>query len=329
MGRPMNEAAAKNPGNRVLAIVKIIFVLCAFGALVFWVDMRRVVTILVSLDPLMLVSGVLLILAGHALNAWKINTLLGARRMPIGSLLVINLVGSFFQSVLFGVLSGEAFRIYSLKEKTGSLACSVSAVLVDRTTGFLTQCVVAVFAVIFLVRQFGCSSGMISALIALSTFALVCTVVLAVQYAGPGWIPGPLYRRLVRIFPVFFNTLSPSVSAQMRHHLPAVLCIGILYHATTVVAILVATTGLGGRINVAESALLSALSAMAGILPLSANGWGLTEAVYSAAFQQFQSGKEMGMSVSLLIRAMVLVPAIAGWIPYLIRKKTLSGKISS
>ncbi|HEY0837646.1 MAG TPA: lysylphosphatidylglycerol synthase domain-containing protein, partial [Azospirillum sp.] len=104
------------------------------------VDGAALAQALARAQPGYLAAGVLLGLAQVVLAAYRWHMLLDGRgpAVPFAAVLRIQFVSGFFGLFLPGGVGTEVIRLYSLSRLTGSVALSVTSILVERAFALLT-----------------------------------------------------------------------------------------------------------------------------------------------------------------------------------------------
>jgi uncharacterized membrane protein YbhN (UPF0104 family) len=119
--------------------------------LVFQIDLRQLWQVVRRAQWGYLVMAMLLMVAGTALRAVRWRVLLQALgiQVPLGRLVNLYFVGSFFNIFLPTGLGGDAVKMAKLARLTGRAPEAIGTTLVDRATGLWVLFVLAVLALPF------------------------------------------------------------------------------------------------------------------------------------------------------------------------------------
>jgi len=129
----------------VLLILKL-----SVSSLLLYIILRRtgteqVFSMLKQLSPFTFIIAVVLYLVAQFISTlrWK---LLLPRLVSTGKLFSFYMIGSFFNTVLPGIIGGDAVKAYYLYQVTGKGSLSLASIFMDRYIGFsalLTICIIA------------------------------------------------------------------------------------------------------------------------------------------------------------------------------------------
>ena len=121
-------------GKLILQAVMTVRLLAWIASRLTWESLTRT---LVAAAPawFLLASGLYLLSLAVAAVRWRSIMYSRERPIPLHELLALNLVGSFFNQVLPGSLSGDTARAFYSGRHSGSLTLAAAAVLGDRLLG--------------------------------------------------------------------------------------------------------------------------------------------------------------------------------------------------
>ncbi len=258
-----------------------------------------------------------------ALSIWRWQVLLAAQHVsvPARTLSESYWVALFFNNFLPSNIGGDVLRIADTARAAGSKTLATTVVFVDRVLGAI-------------------------ALIAVATLGTLGARALGVDVPGIGWLEVAALAGLFVALPIF---LAPRLLDAMLGPLralghprvtdrlallqqalgrfrsqPSVL-VGALGGAVVVQGVVVAfytltAWSLSIPLPLALAGVLVPVSMVVQMAPVSINGFGVREAVFSFFFVRFGLGVEAGVAVSLLGTALIMVFSLGGGALFLFRR---------
>jgi glycosyltransferase 2 family protein len=149
----MDTAAERNKTReRWLNLLKVLVSLLGIGLILLSkTDLGQVFTALRTMDWLPFVAGLMLLLAGVLVRAYRWGALVWALGVRVSwrRLVVLWFIGMFFNLFLPTGMGGDAVKMYELSRDDHRTAAAVSSVLVDRFLGLLVLFAVALLALFF------------------------------------------------------------------------------------------------------------------------------------------------------------------------------------
>jgi uncharacterized protein (TIRG00374 family) len=141
-----DEQKPGKKGRRAF-LLKVLLSLGLLGVVLYFVDFREVVSVLVNLNPWYLLAFATLFYLDRALMAYKWSLLLQALnvRVPFSILLKIYSVAPLVGMVLPATIGGDAFRVYSLARYKVSARSVLTSIIVERMIGFVAMLLLAGF----------------------------------------------------------------------------------------------------------------------------------------------------------------------------------------
>lgn len=300
----------------LLSVGLMAFVLRNTSLADLWRTFRRV-------QPLWVLAA----LAAHglvaAVSVWRWRILLHAQhvRVSTGALLESFWVALFFNNFLPSNIGGDVVRIADTARPAGSKTLAATVVLVDRVLGLFALLSVGALGALS-ARSVGID---IPGTVWIEVGAVAALGLCLLLFVTPGLLDrllGPVrafgHPWLVEKVGLLQDTL-----ARFRERPSALL--GALAGAVLVQVVIVAFYALTAR-----SLAIPLPWVMAGVLvpvamaiqmvPVSINGFGLREAVFSFFFVRFGLGVEAGVAVSLLGTILVMLFSLGGGALFLARK---------
>jgi glycosyltransferase 2 family protein len=149
------DAAAKRSSRsreRLLNLVKVLVSLLGLSLILLTkTDLDQVFTALRTMDWLPFVAGLMLLLAGVLVRAYRWGALVWALGVHVSwpRLVVLWFIGMFFNLFLPTGMGGDAVKMYELSRDDHRAAAAISSVLVDRFLGLFVLFAVALLALSF------------------------------------------------------------------------------------------------------------------------------------------------------------------------------------
>lgn len=275
-------------------------------------------------QPLWLALAVLLTFLTLHLDAWKLSLLMGQRSPGAPAIVSLNYMGSFWSNLLPGSsVGGDLFRIHRLSRAAGSTLSAGAALLVDRVSNLWIHALV-------LMALFPFYRGIPPKLFPWVLFAgLALLLLVVVPFVLFRWIL-PLLAKMLGILPVslgggeaarevfkpFVLRLSPRGAV-----FPAILAHGILLKVAGILIIVCLSRALGGDLDFFQATAAGFVGTLAGFIPFSIGGWGISETAFFLAFRFLQETGERGLGVALGLRFCLLLPSLLGLVIFLREKR--------
>ena len=281
-----------------------------------WLMLRRV-------QPVWLLAA----LAAHAVmmavSVWRWRLLLGAQhiRVPLRTLSESFWVALFFNNFLPSNIGGDVVRIADTSQLAGSKTLATTVVLVDRVLGLF-------------------------ALLGVGAIGAASAHALGVDIPGAGWLELAAVAALAVCVPLFvaprlldallrplralghpwvLERVAMLQEALGRFRSQPSSLIGALAGAVAVQLVIVVFYALTARslsipLPVVMAGVLVPVALAVQMAPVSINGFGLREAVFSFFFVRFGFGVEAGVAVSLLGTALIMFFSLGGGALFLRRR---------
>jgi hypothetical protein len=256
-----------------------------------------------------------------ALNAFKLAYLARPARLSPARVMRANCVKVLFNNFLPAGIGGEAARTLILGRKLRSLGLAAAAVTADRLSGLWTQVLFTAMSLPFLADAAMGEGGRWLAAAAAAGAAL-----------GLGWLatgPGPaLLASLVQRLPGLAGRAASAREVERfrgfwrdllgdRRRLAGAAAFSIVSQLQLILTLWLAVRAFGGRLDPAQAAPILLFASLSAVIPLSLGGIGILEGAFALAFALAGSRPELGLLVSLLLRVVGWVPALAGAFFYL------------
>jgi glycosyltransferase 2 family protein len=255
-----------------------------------WTNLRQIPA---WLWPLCLV----LVVTGMVFNALRWFVLLKAQdvEMPFGAVVKTVFAGAFASNFLPSTIGGDAFRIISLLRYTPDQALSVASVLVDRAINVAATVTFLPFSWFTFGNQifylFGSSSN---------------------SYFVAGIIP--FWDKLVGIVRKMFARFKDAFIKWGRKPKVLAKSFGISWVSIFVVyiAVWLLAVSLGIPVTLFQVIGVAAVVYVVTLLPVSFNGYGVREVIYTTLYMQLGATIEQATTLALVSRFFMLIETIPG-----------------
>ena len=250
-------------------------------------------------------------------SVWRWWLLLEAQdvSIPFSALFASMSVALFFNNFLPSNLGGDVIRIADTGKVTRSKTLAATVVLADRTMGMMGLILVAALG-LTLVTSVNRAPLPVSPpwLWAGFTSGMLIGGLMLWSPNGVGW----LLRPLLVFHPEWVSTRIGSITTTLqrfRSHMGAVvLCFAgaVSVQIMTVVFGWAVARALGIHISIFDLAVVIPLAGVVQMIPLSINGFGVREAMYSLYFTRIGLPIEAAILLSLTSTALVMLYSLTG-----------------
>jgi glycosyltransferase 2 family protein len=255
-------------------------------------------------------------------SVWRWWLLLEAQDvdMPFTTLFASMSVALFFNNFLPSNIGGDVVRITDTAKVARSKTTAAIVVLADRTMGLMALVLIAAIGVTFVA-----SGGRVPLPIWPSwlwggfTSGIVAGGLMLWSPSGVGWV----LRPLTILHPEWVGGRIGSITGvlhRFRTHFGAVV---LCFAGAVIVQILTVAFGwcvaraLGIHISAFDLAVLIPLAGVVQMIPVSVNGFGVREAMYSLYFTRIGLPIEAAILLSLTTTALVMLYSLTGAAVYI------------
>lgn len=258
-----------------------------------------------------------------ALSVWRWRLLLDAQhvRVPARRLAESFWVALFFNNFLPSNIGGDVVRIADTSRQAGSKTLATTVVLVDRVLGLFALLSVGAIGAVA-ARAIGVE---IPGTIWIEIGAVAVLALCLLLFFAPGALDlalGP-----VRAFghPWVLERLGTLQDSLARFRARPSSLVGALTGALLVQGVIVAFYALTARslsipLPLVMAGVLVPVALAVQMAPVSINGFGVREAVFSFFFARFGLNVEAAVAVSLLGTALIMLFSLGGGALFLLRK---------
>jgi uncharacterized protein (TIRG00374 family) len=312
------------PGRRpFLVLIKIWISLGLLAIVLRSTDLARLWDRVRAMDPGWLLLAVLAYIGMMAVSVWRWHRLLHAQHVdvPPRRLAESLWVSQFFNNFLPSNIGGDVFRIADTARAAGSKTLATTVVLVDRGLGLLALLLVAALgslaATAFGVPVPGSSwlwmiagAGVVVAAPVLGAPQLVGRLLSPIRALNQPWLTERASR-----FEDAFARFRARPSALVAAFFGAVIVHGgiVIFYALT-------ARGLAIPLPVLLAAVVVPVSLVFQMAPVSINGFGVREAVFTYFFTRVGLSAEAAVALSLVATGLIMLQSLAGGVLFLARK---------
>ncbi len=295
--------------NRLLNLLKIGLSVGLLALLFTRIGIGEAMGAIREMDLGAFVAAFLLFQLGVIIRAYRWEGLLDAVQLhvPLGRLVVLYFVGSFFNTFLPTGVGGDVVRIYELSRDSQRTSESVGTVFVDRLAGLVVLFGLALAALPF-------SGGLITAELKLATLTIAGGGILA------AWL---LFQRswadrLLELLPFGdrfrgkVTELYQAVHACGTGAMGRALGISLLFNLILVSHVAILAVGLGIRVSLWYYLLFVPLISFSLVLPISISGLGVRETTFVLLFGQAGVEQPQALALSLAFYGVTLATGLVG-----------------
>ena len=310
----------------LLLTLKIAVSLALLGYLLRTTDLAALLNRVRTGDTLLLALAVALYAAMLALSAWRWRLLLQAQGLPVPlrRLTSSYLVASFFNNFLPSNIGGDVIRVRDSSRLTGTTTTtSLAVVAIDRILGFGALYVLAAFAFLLGGRSVQHLAG-----------ARVVLLGLFLVFACLAWIffrPGSASRLMVLSglgrLPWAreqFDTVQAAVHVYRERlfEVCAAFAASLALQTLSVLYYLAIARALRIALPVSACFLMVPLCTLLQAVPVSFNGWGLREGLFTVYFHQIGLSRESALAFSLVGAGLIVVLSLSGAVVWMSRNES-------
>jgi uncharacterized membrane protein YbhN (UPF0104 family) len=283
-----------------LLTVKIGVSLALLAYLLATTDLRALEDRLRAADLVDLLAAVVCFASMLALATWRWQMLLGAlgAPAPIRPLTASYLVATFFNNFLPSNIGGDIVRVRDSKHLTGSTATSLAVVGIDRVLGFGALYLLLALALLF--------------------------ASLAYVFFRPGtarWIMSVTRLNSIDWIREQFEVVQGAVHAY-RARVGTIWVAGaasVALQALVVLYYISIARGLGIPLPASAAFLMVPLCTLLQAVPISFNGWGLREGLFTLYFSQVGLPRPSALAFSLVGAGLMVLLSLSGALVWMVR----------
>lgn len=307
---------------------KVLLIICKLffsGGLLFLlyrkIPLQDLQGLLASVDYWFLLPIGVLLFVNTVLSAWKWRLLLLADgvNIPLPTLTVTYLIGSFYNLFLPSSIGGDSYRIYDIAKKSSDGVRSAASVFADRFSGFLALVILSLISSILVAREFNNLMFFFGPL-------LILFLLLAILTALVKQKPIRLFLRVTRLdrFAVITRLvekffLSFQCYGTDRRLLARVMGISFAFQLSLICIVYLLSLALHASVSFFYFSAFVPLITLLEALPVSIYGLGLRDAGYVFFFGWAGMTNLETRSLALLFLGISVCYSLLGGIVYLVR----------
>jgi uncharacterized protein (TIRG00374 family) len=311
----------KRNKKRLLLIFKLVFS-CSLMLLVYRkIPMDGLRELLAGMDYRYLLPIAGLLFINTVLSAWKWRLLLLADgvNIPLATLTVTYLIGSFCNLFLPSSIGGDSYRIYDIAQKSRDGVRSAASVFADRFSGFLALVILSLLSSVLVARQFDNLMFFFGPL-------LILLLLLVILYALVKQKPVRLLLAITRLDRFPFITLlaekffrSFQCYGADRRLLIRVMLLSFAFQLSVICVVYLLALALHASVSFYYFSAFVPLITLLEALPISIYGLGLRDAGYVFFFGWAGMSDLQTRSLALLFLGTTVSYSLLGGVVYLVR----------
>lgn len=306
----------------VLVGVKVAVSLALLAYLFSSTDVRALEERVRSADLLLIGAAVLCYVAMLALATWRWRLLLETLGVdaPLRRLTASYLVATFFNNFLPSNIGGDVVRVRDGSRLTGSTAASLAVVGIDRVLGFGALYLLAAAA---FVLGGSVERELAGARVVLAGLGILF-LALGYVFFRPGTARALLAATRLDRFPWLLEQFEAAQGA-VRSYRASVRTVGLALVASLAIQGLAVwyyvsiARALRIPLPVSVAFLAVPLCTLLQAVPISFNGWGLREGLFTVYFTQVGLPRDSALAFSLVGAGLIVVLSLSGAVAWLAR----------
>jgi glycosyltransferase 2 family protein len=245
--------------------------------------------------------------AGVVVNCYKWRLTLAIESMSVSLPRLVGwyLIGSLASNVLPTSIGGDVVRGYYAIRNVGNAIPTSRSILVERLCGLLITVLLAWIGLILAVNQLAWALAILVA----SLISVVCGGV-AIKYA----------ERLPWRLPLLFRKLSSIIVVYLDkpRSVAAIVILSFLFQLLAGLGVWCNFRAVQLDIPFLDILLISSIISVIGLVPISINGWGVSESLFLILLVPFHLPENGILGALLVGRALLFLVSLAGVLPLLL-----------
>jgi uncharacterized protein (TIRG00374 family) len=297
-------------------------VLVAAGLLIWLVESGRLDLHSLFSTPLSVfhVLGMLVLLMGMVMQAWRWWWLLKAQQIPLSFQRTLGLVwiGRFLAMVLPGAVGGIMVRAYYVtREAPSAKLAGLSSIVLDRSMGLYASFLLSVTALVFTVWS---SEPLTRPMLHVGVVTILFFMGASLIFLSLSL--NPTRNLMLGLVPGRFRAPLEGVLKAYRGRgtgLSVCFALSLAISVMAMGAFVIAGYAIGTPVGWKQAFMVCPLVFVASALPISPGGIGVSETAASVLFARF--GVETGATIMLMVRLWYLVLRLPGGLLYVFRTR--------
>ena len=287
-------------------LLQALVTLALMVALLWRVDWQQVAHEITQFPLWSVIVALIAIVLGLLVSTWKWSWALRLHelRYPFSHLWRLLCSGFFLNNFLPTAVGGDAYRVYRTLPEEGYRLSALSAVVIERSIGFLALILLGCFGAWLLAGQFDIARVYFTLLLAFTGAGA-----LAVLLLERGWLRG-LSERWRNLRAV--NVIHHDLGLLKGHHREwlALFASSVLFQANSIGIVFLLFTAADADASLAQAALITAAVGFAAAVPISINGLGVMEGALVATAVSLGLDYDKAIIVAFIRRALSMGLAI-------------------
>ncbi|MEI6669510.1 MAG: lysylphosphatidylglycerol synthase transmembrane domain-containing protein [Acidobacteriota bacterium] len=297
--------------------LKVGITVALYALVAYKVDLGTIAARLRTVQIGWVLLGVVVYIAGQWLSAYKWWLLLRPVKLVVPYIRIVGFyfIGMFFNIFLPTIVGGDAVKTIVLARETGALAKSTMSVFMERNVGLFALLTIATIAAAFAPHVAVLRLSLLSLSLLLFAAFIVANLVLINRHAYR------LVDYLIAMTPLarirsratsLYDAVVPYRGA--GGVIAASVGVSFIFQAIVILVVFLNAKALAHDVPVSALAVFVPLISLAGMLPLSVNGLGIREVLYSLLFGQIGIPADVAVSMALLYAVVTLLASLPGGI---------------
>lgn len=247
---------------------------------------------------------------------WQILVRSQGKEVPLWYLFKLYMVGYFFNNFLPSNVGGDVARVYELGNRTKDPAGAAASVFMERLSGFIVLFAIAIIALLGNLTIAENSQLILTLVMVLVLFTGVMLLIWDTHLLN--FVEKTFRFKMIEKYVNKFRKFHNQLHAYKRdpHALAWSFVWSMVFHGTVIINMYIAALAFHKPIPFWGIAAITPIIGVVSMLPLTFNGIGIQEWAYVILFSWLGLPISVGLSAAILIRAKVLMMAVAGGLFY-------------
>jgi len=307
-----------------LIIVKFLVTITLIAVLISNAHWPTIFNQVQHIGAFLIVATLVILILSVTISAykWKLFLSIHGLKYDFSTLHKYYFIATYINNFLPTTIGGDGYRIYKTLGNERSKSSAVITVLMERLTGLTALLILAYVSAIYLFVV--TNDGIARFFLIIGTIS--CAAVTLSYFIFPVHFFRRLTKRFVRLASIV-DTLSSHIDDYITHRYLTikVVTVSFLFHFHLCLAYVVLLNfGLNLTVSIYELFVVLAVVGIIGILPISINGIGVVEGTFIFLIGQYGVGYDNALTVSFLIRLLVVPISILGAVLFVIGESSFS-----
>lgn len=321
-----------NIKNKIFFSIKLLVSVLILAYLFTSLDLDDLIKQLVSLNLNYFMAAVLTLAFPIALTSLRWQILLRAQKIyiPVNQVVIIDLIGCFFNSFLPGSTGGDAYRVlYVIRQYATKKTKVILSILLDRGLGLIALLILVLMLPIFYSDLIPAIKPIVDYFPYLIIALAICGILLLTLIVSPRHLLPNIGKRLIDKADEisFFNKILIFLRDQRNQPLALLLAIIItaISYGFNFLSGYLAATSLGLELSYLQVVTILSILYIIISIPISLGGHGVREltliALLAYSLNADQNTKEIAVAYSLILFSIQLIWSIIGGVVFLLHRQ--------